>query len=513
MNIRRLSWVLAAALLLSLLFGCGSTKPVPTPADCGVVEGMISHTSASNYMYADTEGVVSTQNALFVPAGTVISCEQAMAVYTYDEYNTLNTKLLASVGQNVIATYVVVMAPGTLTITEDAYIRLSVRGSLTDVSVTYPAERQAEVTVYDPVYEAYGKDYDRILPLINRAEGGAVNYIFLTDVHNDLSSNSDAQDASLKQQVEAAVKLANESNAIDFIVIGGDNTSGQYGDKATTLQYTHALFEPLKSCKKPVLMLMGNHDDNSYKYAIQPYNAAMAANLVSKVNWNKEILTTYSPATIVHDSQNANSAYYYYDLAEKKTRLICLDAIDYEQQTDENGDILVESLTKNAEGNTNVGRSCYGYSARQLRWLANEALTAAEGWNYIFFSHMNAQESQRYGTELRELIAAFQNRTTYVSDELGTVDFTAATGSVMLYQYGHVHVERITEDTALGLWRVATGSANIAQLTNNKKGSETYRAFGTDSESCFDILSVTKDKAVKYAFGAGSDVELLSPQK
>ena len=35
--------------------------------------------------------------------------------------------------------------------------------------------------------------------------------------------------------------------------------------------------------------------------------------------------------------KRANSKYYYYDLENKKTRIIALDAIDYEAKYDENG--------------------------------------------------------------------------------------------------------------------------------------------------------------------------------
>ena len=506
---KRMIAVLSVLVLLFLpLSACTPEVPIPTLSDCGAVEGMLMHTSTTKYTYSESDGIVSTKNSLFLPAGSVIESEMNIAVYPYDQHNTLDKALLAESGQGLVGDYMVMMAPGAVTLTKDAYVRVAVHGTLEDVSITVPEERRAEVMVFDTAYEAYQKDYDRILPLVEQAGKDAVNYIFITDIHNDQNSNSAAQRASLKKQVETAVKLANESDSIDFIVVGGDNTSGHYPDKATTISYNHAVFAPLKECKKPVLMLMGNHDDNSYSAATQLYDETMAANLISKVQWNKEHLQTYVPNTVVHDSKNADSAYYYYDLTAKKTRLVCLDAIDYVQETDENGVIRVDSLAQDADGNSLVGRNYWGYSARQLQWLAEEALTAVDGWNYVFFSHMNVQESYAYGTELHDLLKAFNDRTVYSNDELGTLDFTAATGEILIYQYGHVHVERMTEDAAIGAWRVSTSSANIALLSNNKKGTEGYRAFGTDSECCFDVMVVGKDVVKKYAFGAGKDAEL-----
>lgn len=482
-------------------------KRVPTPVDCGTVDGMVSHTSAKAYSYVESDGIVSTRNLLFIPAGTVIASEKRMSVYTYDTQLSLDTALVKDCGQSTVGDYIVMMAEGSLTIPKDCYIRVAVEESLENVTLTYPTARENEVRVYDVEYETYGRDYDRILPLVT-ASKDTVNYLFITDVHYDQNTISAVQRASLKKQIQQAVKMANECDTIDFVVIGGDNTSGHYPDKQTALKYTNALFEPLKECQKPVLMLMGNHDDNSYSSNEKEFVQADADNLISKVQWNNEMLKVYSPENIVHDSKNENSAYYYYDLPGKKTRLVCLDAIDYAQETDGNGTILASSLGLNDEGNSEVGRTAWGYSAHQLQWLATEALTAGEGWDYLFLSHMNAQSSYRYGDELLQMMTAFKERTTYTDDEIGTVDFTAATGEILVYQHGHGHAELMTMLDGPDVWRVETATANIAQLTNNKKGSANYRAFETDTECCFDVMVVGKKVVKKYAFGAGKDAEL-----
>lgn len=508
---RRISLLIVLCFTIGVLFGCGKAPVPPTAADCGVIEGVLMHTSPTKYSYSEIDGVVTTKNALFVPAGTVVASEQDIAVYPYDEYGTLSTAVLQETGQNVIAGYMITMTAGSVTVPQDAYIRIVVRGTLEGVTVTYPEDRSAEAFVFDAEYEAYQKDHDRILPLINKAEKDAVNYIFITDVHNDRNNNSQKQQESLKKQMEAVVKLANESDAIDFVVVGGDHTSGMYADKNTSIQHTNDVLAKLKDCTKPVFVLMGNHDDNSYSVPKQPYTETDVARLVSKAQWNKDVLQVFSPAEIVHDSKNADSVYYYYDLADKKTRVVCLDAIDYAQQVDENDNILLSSLETTAEGNTVTGRSQWGYSTRQLQWLAEEVLIADKGWNYVFLSHMNVQSSYRCGSELKALLTAFDARTTYTDDTIGTFDFSNATGRIMVYHYGHTHVENTEQDTALGLWRISTSSANIAQLSNNNKGKDGYRAFGTDTESCFDVMSVTEKTVWKYAFGAGTDAELPTP--
>ena len=204
------SLLLVLSLLLCSLCACrdgaaqptpttapSKPKPVPTLADCTAVDGMLAHTSAKAYSYNEIAGIVSTRNLLFVPSGTVVSSEWPMAVYTYDETLTLKSSLLEEIGQTTVGDYIVMMAAGSVTMTEDCYIRVAVRESLENVKLTYPEARKGEAYVYDVEYETYQRDYDRILPLVT-ASKDTVNYLFITDVHHDQNTISAVQRASLK---------------------------------------------------------------------------------------------------------------------------------------------------------------------------------------------------------------------------------------------------------------------------------------------------------------------------
>ena len=131
----------------------------------------------------------------------------------------------------------------------------------------------------------------------------------------------------------------------------------------------------------------------------------------------------------------------------------------------------------NGNGQSEVGISRYGYSARQLQWLISEALAAADDWNYVFLSHMNLGKNVAYGAQLQAVMTAYQNRTSYTDAEIGTADFAKATGTVLVYQYGHVHSERAALIGDTNVWSVATSTANISQLSGNKHGKEGFRAF------------------------------------
>lgn len=509
-----------------ILVGCGRTEtststgatqpsqPVqpetpPTFEDCGEEAGMIYHKTIAAYSYFENEDVVSSKNLLFVPGGTVVSSEKGFAVYPYTEKNVLDQEALDATGQNVINKYMAVMAAGSVTLENDAYLRVAVEGKLSDVVLTYPEGTETQVRVVDTEYEAYGKDYDRITAALKSSPKQAVNYIFITDIHYDKKDLTSVQIKSLKQQMTLVTKMANESDAIDFVAIGGDITSGHYSKKSDAIKLTREILDPLKECKKPVMVLMGNHDDNSYSAGKTVYIEATANGLVSKAEWNTAVLDEYAAEGIVHDSTDIDSAYYYYDLPAKKTRLVCLDALDYYQELDEDGTVSASSLELDVDGNSKVGRTYWGYSVRQLRWLMDEALTADEGWNYVFLSHMNVT-TENYGDELQTLLSAFRNRTAYNDAEVGTRDFAAATGQILVYHFGHNHGNRTEWSEPLGAWKILTGTANITQLSNNSPSSENYRGFGTDRECCFDVVSVTTQGVQKYGFGLPKDETLTN---
>ena len=314
--------VLAVALVM-LLTACsaspapapqpttGTTQPtvrIPTFEDCGQVAGMIYHKTSSAYSYFDNEDAVSTQNLLFVPGGTVVSSDKIFAVYTYTENNVLDMDALNATGQTIVSNYMVAMAAGSVTIANDAYLRVAVEGALADITVTYPRDKETQVRVFDTEYEAYGKDYDRITAALKSSPKQAVNYIFITDIHYDKKDLTSVQIKSLKQQMTLVTKMANENDAIDFVAIGGDITSGHYSKKSEAVKLTQEILAPLKECEKPVMVLMGNHDDNSYSAGKTVYIEAMANGLVSKAEWNTAVLDEYAAEGIVHDSTDDDSA-------------------------------------------------------------------------------------------------------------------------------------------------------------------------------------------------------------
>ena len=124
-----------------------------------------------------------------------------------------------------------------------------------------------------------------------------------------------------------------------------------------------------------------------------------------------------------------------------------------------------------------------------------------------------------YRNKLRNVIAAYQNKTTYADGD-HTADFTGFSGKILSYSFGHIHVELAHYSSDIDLWQISTSSATIpgtqsltelaSSSINNRSldWNPYYRALGTDSEACFDVISTTPDAIYKFNVGTGADKKM-----
>ena len=357
----------------------------------------------------------------------------------------------------------------------------------------------------------YGVKMDFITKNIN--EENSVKYAFITDIHY-VGSEDVPRTLATMRQIENLVEYVNASDTIDFVAIGGDTIQGTQ-NKETSLGYFKKAFAPFLNCNKPVVIVPGNHDDNSYAYDTKKFNGSQ---VITDKEWNDNIIDVYVnretangdvlDVTVKQDESVENTKYFYYDLENKKTRIICLDSIDYEQTYDENGKLIVDAegnvgltLRDESKAVTNYMRyymatTYWGYGARQMEWLAEEALQAGDDWDYIFISHMGIDEDTNfntgadithYGKNLREIIAAYRFKTPYVNEELGiNADFSATKGEILSYQYGHTHRQDWLYSADVDLWQVNSDTAQRR-------------------DGFFDIMTVNKNAINRYNIGRGFD--------
>ena len=337
----------------------------------------------------------------------------------------------------------------------------------------------------------------------------AVNYIFITDIHfMDFDLSWDAQGKVLLEQAVQITECANNNASIDFVVIGGDSVQGFWDTKDGWKTAISNIMKPFTACQKPVFVLMGNHDDNTYA----TWNVNYSEKVISDLDWKNCVLDPVCPANIVRPADDPNAKHYYYDFVKngKTTRLFFLDAADYYQEYDENGTITAlqirEGYTEDSEETYDKyhhGRSVFGYSGVQVKWLADSLAEADKFDDVIIFSHMGtdaATSIATFGTEVAAVMAAYNNKTAYKNDELGIDVSYNDDGRILVYQFGHIHREFSGYNSEANLWQIATSTARADQAQK-----EANRTLGNENETCFDIMSVSKSAIHKFNIGAGED--------
>lgn len=375
--------------------------------------------------------------------------------------------------------------------------------------------------------------FDIISERLKESDESNVNYIFLADPHVDeyLRKNEagelriyEAQEivelrlSRLVKHLEAAVSFAKE-NDIDFIGVGGDILNAySIRGKQSVLDMLNRSIAPLRNCGIPVIMAFGNHDDNGFQTLNPDIPELKNEWIISDKDWKEKVLDLYPGASNrVHDKNYPYSKYFYTDLERKKTRVIMLDTMDMRKPFDENG---------NVTGGNRLQR--FWYTFEQLDWLCNQALTAPDGWNYIFISHMGIDYDTscncKNGEPLRGIISAFNYRKSYsfdYTDMNGTditvnADFSGVKGGkIVIFNFGHQHSELVHYSEDIDLWQVATGCENAWGGWGGPAGLKELpwvlmkdRTEGTENETCIDVFSVNSRLCRKFNVGPGEDAEM-----
>lgn len=478
--------VLAAVLLLGLTACGGETGDLEEGSSTwfkDVKKGYIMVINEEQDKIIEDEEFECTDDFfLYLPAGTTLSSEKDFSVLCYREGLILDEALMEGCGQRLMN-----MNPfrsaDTKTIPEDCYVRIVVKGTLEEIDISVP-EGKEEMVMSGTRSEI---KYADILSAVRQGSFGndAVNYIFITDLHY----YSPAATPKQIEYLDAVVALANSDDRIDFIALGGDYTNGLYKTKFECLDYMKELFEPLKKSKKPVFILTGNHDDNSYH--VEAAKKIDLEVMLSDKDWSDNVIAPFC-ADVVKDSKYPESKYFYYDLKDKKTRVICLDAIDCRAEFNENG--MLTSLRTEGRPDGWSGYFWWGYSEQQICWLVNEAMTAADDWDYVFLSHMGIIDANaagtykaKYGSELEAVIQAYQDKTKFWFDTVSAEkDFSATTGRILVYHHGHEHKEGTVYMDDLKLWKLMSPNANGDALR-------------------FDVVSATDSAVYKMPIGFGKE--------
>ena len=361
-------------------------------------------------------------------------------------------------------------------------------------------------------WEEYNDTKDK---LTNAQSDDTFSFIMLTDIHIDYVKT--VQDGeywyttpvggslpdryNIQNEIAMVIEMANTTD-VDCILLGGDLVHGTRPHYSALGELDY-LAEVFKGAKVPVFATRGNHDRNDYHG-----KPCALEHIITNEEWTTHLINPLAKdMKIVRPDYDPNAPYYYVDFADKKTRLIVLDAWNYPIISDDG----IHSVYS-AEN----GWSMYG-DIEQVEWFANEALDAEkQGWEYVLLSHAPITGAESGSSEnanlIRDIIRAFNNKTSVVVNG-SAVDYSGYDGSLELSVSGHTHIQS---------WRtmnndhvaINTGSGRFAYypdevLFDSATGKEyqPVRYEGTYSQAQFDaiVFDPKNNTAMRFNFGNRPD--------
>ena len=329
-------------------------------------------------------------------------------------------------------------------------------------------------------YETYLENKSReINDTISAAGTGQDSFVFVTDTH--LISN--------KMHSPAIASYLLRNTYIGKFVFGGDFVGTFHAADAATAKT--ALIKEMAMQLDFVeagrdgdmrLAVHGNHDINDY----QRYG-------VSAGDVRAVFLQKQTGTGIVVNSSAPDGCYYYYDNSVQGIRYIVFDACP------------VDDLSA-------YHATVYGVDAVQMDWIANAVLSAPQGYNFVFMTHVpvvqNASSDGTWQTfaNVRTLCDAVKNKKS-VTIGARSYDFSAVVGDLLMVVAGHAHGD--LETFVNGVLHVTT--ATDAFYPSDSKffslwGNDNFtRSAGTTTEQILDsVVIAPEDNIITFVrIGAG----------
>ena len=336
------------------------------------------------------------------------------------------------------------------------------------------------------------------------------NILFFTDSHIDYVK----PDASL-QNALLTFDFANKSPVpLDAIINGGDTiTPFGVNTKAKEKENFARFFNKAKKSAYPVIYCKGNHDLNDWDNT--------PANTFDDADWS-EMFLDYAETKfgIVRQlkSSGEKSTWHYYDIVDKKIRVICVDVQDTDKTvTKPNGNVFY------------YGGVSWYISQEQMSWIINTALNfddkTDKGWGVVVVSHQGTgygdytEESPTYQDAIEKLLyvlKAFNTQTTYSStftfatdsffDLTISADFTRYASEtnkphIICWLLGHEHYDKYLNQQGINvIWTTcgqcyASATPSVARIRN------------CVNQNSFDILSIdtVRRKISIIRYGAGEN--------
>lgn len=375
-------------------------------------------------------------------------------------------------------------------------------GSTATMTLAQMPEKITAITTADIISQADIPSYvkDEALSVAakvkNVQNANTLTFFVISDPHH-CASQSDgwaAQTNESNLHAMMGAKILAYALDADFSVFNGDFT---FGNSATTADQ---LKEQVGEIKKwfgeafrgiPQFFTVGNHDTGEYNQ------------LVGAEYCMSEIMGA-SDAT-AFGSENIGKPYYY-DLTDKKVRVICLNT---------------------CEGEMN-GTDVYAISDGQLEWFANTlkdvgGKSDASAWGIIVIGHYPLDlGGARF---LSDVLYQYIQGGTYTRNSV-SVNFAGSNGATFIGNFhGHTHCLKSdklhyynngTTPTAYDAYRLATPASSFYR--NNEYTSAVYGVVfgedtnynktedtGDDTAFCVNVVDLVEQVIYSICYGAGYD--------
>ena len=248
-------------------------------------------------------------------------------------------------------------------------LRLNAKAGAQNVSLKVTTEEETEIAVSnsDALPSYCADEIGRVKKaVLDQANYGDVVFGVFTDLHF-AENDSEASAAQKWNAIKIMRRLADET-ILDFVIQGGDLlTNGYYENDTYKLNKAQNLFS---GCRAPLYTSKGDHDSNQTDTKI------------TKSDFAKRT-APYMPKAIRSADYPNN---YYFDLPEKKTRVINIDT----------GTVMAGQGNNGAEYKTWGNETLYN-------WLLDEVLTdeVKTGWKFIVFTHAPCDCEWQFGMAKR----------------------------------------------------------------------------------------------------------------
>ncbi|QYY85597.1 metallophosphoesterase family protein [Pediococcus pentosaceus] len=327
-----------------------------------------------------------------------------------------------------------------------------------------------------------------------------VNIGMINDVHYTDRDSFWGPDNVAETGITHLLNIGEVSEKLDFAVSVGDNTDDNWGDNHFSIKriedYGMTWFTALEC---PSAVLLGNHDDNSS-------HATSGATGNDYLVPDSEFIRAYRQnVNLFGEKRNGNSNYFYYDIPNKKVRVVGVNDYENPNTLDSSNKLKYPRI------NTSI------ITADQIKWLASDALNVDVNTHVMIMMHCpingtnkdNPAETCINHDVLKQLLEAF------VSGKTGTlvgvnadfpvnVDYNFANkGNLIGVFAGHTH----TED-----YQVINGINYVLNLNSvgcsGNAGNRTLY-FDTKDEDSWSVIGIDPaNKKVKLTkFGRGTDLD------